>query len=73
MDAGIGQPSTRSLKGHVVSRSLDLCCWCVRCTIKKASQILLKLYASNPSLYPSIVSIHCIHDLPRRSLICVGR
>ena len=40
LNAGIGQPYTRSLKGHVVSPGLDLCSCCVRCRGKKASQVL---------------------------------
>lgn len=40
MNAEIGQPCTRSLKGHVVSGGVDLCCCCVRCGAKKASHTL---------------------------------
>ena len=36
MNTGIDQPSTRSLKGHVVLRGLDLCCCCVRCRAEKS-------------------------------------
>ena len=36
MKAGIDQPCTRSLKGHVVLRGLDLCCCCVRCRAEKS-------------------------------------
>ena len=36
MNAGIDQPCTRSLKGHVVLRGLDLCCCCVRCRAERS-------------------------------------
>lgn len=41
--ARIGQPCSRSFKGHVVPRGLDLSRCCARCRAKKASQIIFKV------------------------------
>lgn len=63
MNAEIGQPFTRELKRHIVSRDLDLCC-CMRCRVKKASKILFKLFVCKCFYFPWY--------RPGRSLICVG-
>ena len=42
-NARIGQPCSRSFKGHVVSRGLNLSRCCARCRAKKASQIIFKV------------------------------
>ena len=44
---GIGRACNRSLKGRVVSRGLDLCCFFRRCSAKRTSQIHLNLLVWN--------------------------
>lgn len=46
------QPSTRSLKEHVATRGLNVCCCCVRCRAKKALYIIFKLHVSKRFFYP---------------------
>ena len=60
MNVGIDQPCTRSLKGHVVLRGIDLCCCCVRCRAERS--------------VANSFRVGCLYTFffPRRSLIYVG-
>ena len=60
MNAGIDQPCTRSLKGHVVLLGLDLCCCCARCRAEKSVANSFRVECFIPFFFP------------RRSLIYVG-
>ena len=57
-NARIGQPCSRSFKGHVVSRGLNLSRCCARCRAKKASQIIFKVVC--------LQNLFSVNDRPKR-------
>ena len=57
MSTGIGRACTRSLKGHVISRGLDLVVVVGDAEPKKTSQIHLNLYVWKPFFFPWWVEV----------------